>query len=177
MREQQEVGREETENGLQWWNNIMFADEKFVMLAILVLPIAAGIICWFVVVLEAPTRTQDGLHTAPPANVSHDTLGVLSIADVYDPDRSVLWENQVSALQRISASITIRELSALWGCYLRLYPELYEKTSFCAWLAFLQNCNLVESDGNVVRLSANGRDFLNLLARNSDIVRSNRVVR
>ncbi len=155
----------------------MLADEKFVTLAILILPIAAGVICWFVVALEAPKLIQNGLCTPPPAKAPPDTLGVLSIADAYDPARSVLWENQVFALQRIGASITIRELSALWACYLRLYPELYENISFCVWLAFLQNCNLVESDGNVVRLSANGRDFLNLLARNVDVVRSNRVVR
>ena len=47
---------------------------KFVTLAILVLPIAAGIICWFVVALEAPKLIQNGLRTPPPANVSPTLL-------------------------------------------------------------------------------------------------------
>ncbi len=154
----------------------MLADDKSLLLAVFVLPIVAGVICWCLVVLRAPTRSQNHLRTLAVCENSSDTLGVLSIADAYDPERSVLWENQVFALQRIGECITIPELSALWERYLRFYPELYEQTSFGVWIASLQNCNLVESCGNVVRLTANGRDFLNLLVRDADLLRSNRAV-
>jgi hypothetical protein len=155
----------------------MFADPKCQLL-VLVLPIVAGFISVFVIMLQASTRIENHLRkaSASPAMNSSDTLGVLSISDAYDPDRSVLWENQVFALQRIGSHVTIPELLVLWERYLRLYPELYEQTSFSDWLAFLQNCNLVEPNGNVVRLTANGRDFLNVLIRNADLFQAKRVV-
>ena len=154
----------------------MFANETLAPFAILALPFVAGLVCWFMTVRQAPSRVQNHLckRSPRPANSSGATLGVLAIADAYDPDRSVLWENQVGALQRIGSQITVQELALLWEQYLRLYPELYEETTFSDWLAFLQNCKLAESDGTVVRLTSNGRDFLNHLVHNVNLLRSNR---
>lgn len=154
----------------------MFGNETLLPFAIIASPFIAGLVCWFMTARQVQSRVQNLLcKSSPrPAKGSVNTLGVLVIADAYDPDRSVLWENQVGALQRIGSQITVQELAVLWEQYLRLYPELYEKTIFSDWLAFLQNCDLVESDGTVVRLTSNGRDFLNLLVRNLDLLRSNR---
>lgn len=150
----------------------MFGNEAVGPLVILALPFVAGLVCWFMFVAarQAPSRVQGHLCKISPrtANSSGDTLGVLAIADAYDPNRSVIWENQVCPLQRIGSEIKVQELAVLWEQYLRLYPELYEKTIFSDLLAFLQNCNLAESDGTVVRLTSNGWDFLNLLVRNVD---------
>ena len=149
----------------------MFSDPRCQLLAILVLPIVAGIICLFVIVIQR--RTQN---LQEPSKGSSDTLGVISIADAYDPDRSVLWENQVSALQHIGSCIMIPELLPIWERYMHLYPELYEQTTFSDWLGFLQNCNLAESAGDTVRLTANGRDFLNILICNAELSHTKRVV-
>jgi hypothetical protein len=149
----------------------MFSDPTCQLLAILVLPIVAGIICVFVIVIQRPTQDIN-----EPSKNSSDTLDVISIADAYDPVRSVLWESQISALERIGSGLTYLELLPLWERCMHLYPELYEQTTFLKWLGFLQTCNLEESNGDVVRLTANGRDFLNVLICNANLSRTKRVV-
>jgi hypothetical protein len=114
---------------------------------------------------------------APAASDFGNTLGVLSILDAYDSDRNVLWENQAFALQRIASDPTVPDLCELWEHhYLLLYPELYEGVSFLDWISFLKNCNLIESDGSLVRLTANGHDFLSLLACNAPQAQTHRVM-
>lgn len=69
----------------------MLADDKSLLLAVFVLPIVAGVICWCLVVLRVPTRSQNHSRTLAVFENSSDTLGVLSIADAYDHERRVLW--------------------------------------------------------------------------------------
>jgi hypothetical protein len=88
-------------------------------------------------------RKLSGIAAATTTWKPFDTLGVLSIADAYDADCSILWENQVFALQRVGSYVTIPELADLWGRYQHLYPELYEQTTFSDWIAYLQNYGLV----------------------------------
>ena len=123
---------------------------------------------------QASAQAESHLgRTSPPANNSRDTLGPLSISDAHDPERNILWENQIVALQIIGTGTAIPELLALWKRYVHLYPELYEQTSSWDWLAFLQNCDLVEATGSVIRLTSNGCEFLNLLIGNSHALREN----
>lgn len=149
----------------------MFSDPRCQLLAILILPVFAGLICLFVMLIQRSTQ-----HLYELSRNSGDTLGVLSIADAYDSDRHVLWENQVAVLQQIGSGITVLELFPLWIRYMHQYPELYEQTTFPDWLGFLQNCNLVEPNGDTVRLTANGRDFLKVLISNADLSRTKRAV-
>jgi hypothetical protein len=155
----------------------MFGDATSQLLATLVLPVVAGFVCLFVVMIKAPPlRNALPKTSEPPAHNFSNIFGVLSVSDAYDPDRNVLWENQLFALQRIASDATIPELRTMWErYYLQLYPELYEGISFWEWLAFLKNCNLAESDGSVVRLTANGHEFLSLLTRNANHLRGKRV--
>lgn len=150
----------------------MFADATAPLLIIMT-PFVAGLVWLFIVKFQASAQTRKLLHTvASTTRDPVDTLGVLSIADAYDPERSVLWENQAFALKRIGLQITVAELVVLWERYMQLYPELYEETTFSDWFAFLQNCNLVESSGSVVRLTANGHDFLDCLIGNANLSRA-----
>ncbi len=153
---------------------MMFGDPTYLLLATLALPVVAGFTCLFVVMFRASAQAQRDLDEAsPPAKNCRDTLGPLSISDAHDPERNILWDNQIIALQLIGTGTAIPELLALWKRYVHLYPELYEQTSFWDWLTFLQNCGLVEATGNVLRLTSNGREFLNLLICNSHALREN----
>lgn len=149
----------------------MFTDPKSLFFMALMVPLVAGLVCLFVVKFQShiQIRKLSGIAAAATAWKPFDTLGVLSIADAYDADCSILWENQVFALQRIGSYVTIPELADLWGRYQHLYPELYEQTTFSDWIAYLQNYGLVESNGSFVRLTANGREFLKCLVCNADL--------
>lgn len=136
----------------------MDVDPRLMLLGILAVPAAAGLICAIVLFLRMPARNPSSNAVHAVRNI--EALGVLSIADAYDGERSALWENQVITLQRIASEMTISELAALWEYNLRIYPELYEGTTTSDLLTFLQSCNLAESKDNIVRLTANGRDFL-----------------
>ena len=147
----------------------MFGDATLQLLAILLLPIAGGLICILLVMRQDAIRAGRYKRITPQCAVNcNSTLGVLSIKDAYDPERDILWENQILALQRISSHAALPELLALWERYVHLYPELYEQTTFWEWLAFLQNCTLVQSSGNEVRLTPNGRQFLKYLISNAN---------
>ena len=147
----------------------MFGDATYQLLATMALPVIAGLTCLVVVMLQAPgaSREPSDKTSPPPAQNPSDTLGPLSLSHAYDPDRNVLWDNQIVALQLIGSGAAIPELLALWKQYVHLFPELFEQTSFWDWIAFLRNCNLIGSTGNVIRLTSNGREFLNLLICNS----------
>lgn len=127
------------------------------LLAAVVLPVAAGLICIFFIL---PQKAE------PPAANSCELFGVFSIADAYDTGSCALWENQILILQRIKARASVPELMDLWSRYVHLYPELYEGISLWKWLGFLEHCKLVEPHGNGVQLTDYGYEFLGYLAGN-----------
>lgn len=145
----------------------MFGDATSDLLAIVVLPAVAGLVCLFLVIVQSAKRAAIEKTHVPPSRVLRDTLGALSIADAYDPERNVLWEHQILALQRIGKQISFAELNGLWEHYLYLYPELYEGVTLCDWLAFLRDCNLARFEGSDLRLTKNGRNFLYFLITNT----------
>lgn len=153
----------------------MFAEPKSLFFLMVMIPLVSGLVCLFIVKFQSPIQIRKPSCIADASSTPKafdDTLGVLSIADAYDSDRSILWENQVFALRRIGSHVTISELVDLWDRYQHLYPELYEQTTFSDWMAFLQNYGLVVSNGSLVRLTANGREFLKCLVCNADLSRA-----
>lgn len=89
---------------------------------------------------------------------------LMSAADAFDPTLAPLWDTQVPALQEIcGAGDHGVDLDALLPMYLnssRLYPELYELTSFETWLRFLEREQLVSVKQNLVRITPGGVEFL-----------------
>ena len=140
----------------------MPGDAASQLLAILALPVAAGLACLFVFILQNAAN-RHGVAPSPPAANPSETFNVFSIADAYDAESCVLWESQILLLQRINARASMPELLELWSRYVHLYPELYEQISFWKWLVFLESCNLIESHGNGVLLTAYGCELLRYL--------------
>lgn len=147
----------------------MFGDATSELLAIVVLPAAAGLICLCLVILQNARAAANDKPQEPSCRQLRNTLGVLSITDAYDPERNVLWEHQILALQRIGKQINYAELDSLWQHYQYLYPELYEGVTLCDWLGFLRDCNLARFDGSNLRLTKNGRNFLDFLICNTHL--------
>ncbi len=143
----------------------MFGDPTSQLLAVVVLPVAAGLICLFVFLpQDAGTGTRLGkAPAAKSAANSSELFGVFSIADAYDTESCALWENQILILQRIRARASVPELLELWKRYVHFYPELYEEISLWKWLTYLENCKLVEPHGNGVQLTDYGRELLEYL--------------
>lgn len=152
----------------------MFDGTTSQLLLVLVLPVVAGLLCLFVTEVREVMQTKNHLDEklVLTASIPSNPVGVFSLADAYDCDHRVLWEIHVPALQLFESGITFPELCRLWQRYAGLYPELYEGTSAGDWLKFLQDCNLVENGDNLVRLTADGRDFVNFLIRSVNSSRS-----
>jgi hypothetical protein len=143
----------------------MFGDATSQLLAVVVLPAAAGLICIFVFYPQITGMATCGgkAPSAQPAANSSELFGVFSIADAYDTESCALWENQILVLKRIKARASVPELLELWNRYIHFYPELYEEISLWKWLAYLENCKLVERHGNGVQLTDYGCEFLRYL--------------
>jgi hypothetical protein len=134
----------------------MFGDATSQLLAAVVLPLAAGLIC----IVFLPHNTE------ATAGKSPERCGVFSIADAFDTESCALWENQILLLQRIRARASVPELLELWSRYVHFYPELYGEVSLWKWLGYLESCKLVEPCGNGVQLTDYGGEFLSYLAGN-----------
>ncbi len=88
----------------------------------------------------------------------------ISVADAFDPEFAILWETQTPALELISRGgsrgIPCERLYPWYCRCARLYPELYEGTSFRRWLEFLQATQLVAVTPERVLLTPEGAEFL-----------------
>ncbi len=97
-------------------------------------------------------------------SVPHARFDLLCIEDAFDPDRAVLWETQVPALELIAKAagygVSFDELKSEYDAAARLYPELYEGSSFHAWLEFLIAQDLIARKMGAVAITSDGRAFL-----------------
>ncbi|HEV8523174.1 MAG TPA: hypothetical protein VGQ71_01635 [Terriglobales bacterium] len=89
---------------------------------------------------------------------------VLPLTLAFDPERAMIWETQVPALELICRSGSKGlALERLHGCYLvaaRRSPELFEGCKFEQWLAFLEQERLIVSDGERATITPEGYQFV-----------------
>ena len=107
-------------------------------------------------------RTGDA-PPSPPERVPRRVFHLMNIADAFDPERAVLWESQVPALQLIFNGVPAARLFLFYARYPRQYPELFEDTTFEEWLQFLKRSNLITVEQGEIRLTAEGVEFLQSL--------------
>jgi len=140
----------------------MLDGPTFQLLAIVVLPIVIGFVWMFA---SAIFQFTEGAHSGAglPRENFCGVFRLFSIADAFDPERAILWEAQIPALERIGSGISVPRFFESYSGSLRLYPELFEGTSLTAWLQFLRESALVEVAGSEVRLTEEGRVFLSVL--------------
>ena len=89
---------------------------------------------------------------------------VLPLTLAFDPERAMVWETQMPALELICrAGPKGLAIERVHGCYLvaaRRSPELFEGCKFEQWLAFLEGEHLVVSDGERVSITPEGYQFV-----------------
>ncbi len=89
---------------------------------------------------------------------------VLSVCDAFEPEYAVVWETQAPALRLIALAnkkgIPKQALLTQYRRTSRMFPELYEGTSFQQWLDFLQRSELVSVRAGRVFITQQGTEFL-----------------
>jgi hypothetical protein len=128
------------------------------LLAIILLPMFLGLFWLFAATtFRAPSASERS------RRYSANRFALLSITDAFDPDHAIVWQSQAPALRLIGRGVALSVLSEFFRHFSSIYPELFEGIAFDEWLRFLQASELVVRVGPEVRLTANGREFLDYL--------------
>jgi hypothetical protein len=91
-------------------------------------------------------------------------FSVLSLADAFDQDHTLIWETQIPALQQIAAAgrkgVPLERLYLQYAQSARVYPELYDGSSFGRWIEFLEKAQLITLHRHRVFLTLEGHQFV-----------------
>lgn len=91
-------------------------------------------------------------------------FSALSVADAFDPDHALIWDTQIPALQQIAATggkgIPLERLYLQYAQSARVYPELYDGSSFGHWIEFLEEAQLIILLRYRVFLTLEGHEFV-----------------
>ena len=97
-----------------------------------------------------------------------DPLKVLSVGQTFDADRAILWDTQFPALHLVDAAgdagLPARQLYRFYSSSARLYPELFDNSTFRGWLQFLERERLVKRIGKRVYMTPQGHKFLDFIS-------------
>lgn len=96
-----------------------------------------------------------------------DPLKVLSVAQ-FDADCAILWDTQFPALHLVDAAgdagLPARQLYPFYSSSVRLYPELFDNSTFRGWLQFLEQERLIKRIGKRVYMTGQGHEFLDFIS-------------
>jgi hypothetical protein len=135
------------------------------LLAILVVPVVAGMVCLLVATLrQGPARAR----VAEQDTVRERDM-VFSLADAFDPEHVAIWESQLPLLELLAAGVGKLEFCVTWDRFSKRFPELYDGATPSDWLQLLRKHNLAESLDTKVRLTPCGRELLQYLARHPGV--------
>ena len=97
-----------------------------------------------------------------------DPLKVLSVAQACDADCAILWDTQFPALHLIDAAgdagIPVRQLYPLYSSSARLYPELFDNSTFRGWLQFLERERLIKRAGKQIYITVQGHELIGFIS-------------
>ncbi len=97
-----------------------------------------------------------------------DPLKVFSVVQTSDADCAILWDTQFPALHLIDAAgdagIPARQLYRFYYSSARLYPELFDNSTFRGWLQFLEQLRLIKRIGKRVYMTGQGHEFLDFIS-------------
>jgi len=98
-----------------------------------------------------------------------DVAGLILMATEFENLYSLIFGSQIVLLQDLnSVYVTGRPVEAVKPFYetaARTFAAVYQNYSFDQWLAFLVSSGLITRDGNVVKMTEEGRDFLRYLVQ------------
>ncbi len=91
-------------------------------------------------------------------------FSVLTAADAFDPDHALIWDTQIPVLQLLAAAgrkgVSVEHLYPHYARCVRMYPELYDGSSFWRWIEFLEETQLIAFDRHRVFLTSQGNHFV-----------------
>jgi len=130
-----------------------------VLLAVALFASAGGVVAFFVMKAQARDRLESVID-AP----STEPFAVFSVVQAFDPDYAIIWDIQFPALQLIDTAgvsgLPTGQLRLFYFRSARIYPELYDGSSFGSWLEFLEGEQLISRNGRRVFITAEGHEFL-----------------
>jgi hypothetical protein len=104
-----------------------------------------------------------------PAGVERDNYFVQAITVVLiNLQLEILWYNifgsQIRALERLNSQpLTRQDLFPLYTAAAMENPHLYSDYSFEQWLGFLRSMTALQEDGDLIRITVKGREFLRFM--------------
>lgn len=92
-------------------------------------------------------------------------LTVCTILRTFEFTYFLIFGSQIIALQQLNGrdDMTLDDLKPMHDFAAAAYPAVYERFSFEAWFGFLGHSSLVLRDGEDVRITVRGREFLRYL--------------
>lgn len=91
-------------------------------------------------------------------------FSALSVADAFDPDHALIWDTQVRILQQMAAAgrkgMPLERLYLQYALSARVYPELYDGSTFGRWIEFLEKAQLIALHRYRVFLTSEGHQFV-----------------
>ncbi len=101
----------------------------------------------------------------PPNKQREDFLlrniATLTVLGIFEMTWWNIFKSQLDALDLLNKkNLTLDELRAFYDEGKTNYPHLYEGRSFEAWLAFMRNYVLIVEEGEIVKITVRGKEFL-----------------
>lgn len=92
-------------------------------------------------------------------------LTVCMILRAFDYTYSLIYGSQIIALQQLNGRVdmTLDDLRPMYDFAAAAYSERYQNFSYEDWFGFLTQSRLVLEDGEYVRITVRGREFLRWL--------------
>lgn len=125
---------------------------------LLVAAILAILLVALIVLLLAKTGGSD------QCNAEENQFSTFCIERSFGPDHAIIWDTQTPALEMIASGgelgLPMQRLHLFYARSCRLYPELYDGSTFASWLDFLKRNELIEVNAGIVSLRTEGWEFL-----------------
>jgi len=131
----------------------------------LVLAVASLLSFGTIVVLLLVADTLETRNIGNQRPVRHsDSFTLLNVSQAFEPIYAMLWEAPIHALQLIERAgpggLLSSRLRTLFSSTARRFPEIYDGYGFEQWLQFLERSELIDWNGQKLRLTRRGREFL-----------------
>ncbi|HLK35020.1 MAG TPA: hypothetical protein VKT29_18120 [Terriglobales bacterium] len=136
---------------------------------VLIIVLSAYLFFFAVIALIAIAEYADRRErrrVAQPGIISLVSLAGMSVHQSCDPFYFAFWQAQVPALRAIHdgghGGIHMRSLRPCFAVVCRRFPEIYDGHTLEQWLQFLQQEQLIFCNGEKVRITSQGSEFLRI---------------
>lgn len=111
--------------------------------------------------------------TPAPTEKTDAGYELQSVLDSTDPDceLALLWQTQAPTLEKLrqggDEGLPVKSLCTLYCCFARSNPELCEGSDFNDWVRTLERAEVIERDGQSIRITKKGLFMLDFVKQQS----------